>query len=62
MIKKIKEHANNGDIIILQNLNQIYAFLYDLFNKNFTLKDGKNYARICHGNYTDQYFPVNNFI
>ena len=60
MIKKIKEHANNGDIIILQNLNQIYAFLYDLFNKNFTLKDGKNYARICHGNYTDQYFPVNN--
>ena len=60
MIKKIKEHANNGDIIILQNLNQIYAFLYDLFNKNFTLKDGKKYARICHGNYTDQYFPVNN--
>ena len=59
IISKIQEHAENGDIIILHNLNQIYAFLYDLFNKNFIIKDGKQYARICHGNYSDQYTPIN---
>ena len=59
IINKIQEHAENGDIIILQNLNQVYAFLYDLFNKNFIIKDGKQYARICHGNYSDQYTPIN---
>ena len=41
IINKIQEHGENGDIIILHNLNQIYAFLYDLFNKNFIIKDGK---------------------
>ena len=59
IINKIQEHAENGDIIILQNLSQVYAFLYDLFNKNFIIKDGKQYARICHGNYSDQYTPIN---
>ena len=59
VINKIQEHAERGDIIILQNLNQVYAFLYDLFNKNFIKKDGKEYARICQGNYSDQLTPIN---
>ena len=54
IINKIQEHAGNGDKIILQNLNQVYPFLYDLFNMNYTIKDGKKYVRICHGNFTDQ--------
>ncbi len=58
IINKIQEHGENGDIIILHNLNQIYAFLYDLFNKNFIIKDGKQYARICFGNYSEQHTPI----
>ena len=59
IINKIQEHGENGDIIILHNLNQVYAFLYDLFNKNFVIKDGKQYARICLGNYSEQHTPIN---
>ena len=59
IINKIQEHGENGDIIILHNLNQVYAFLYDLFNKNFIIKDGKQYARICLGNYSEQHTPIN---
>ncbi len=59
IINKIQEHAENGDIIMLHNLNQVYAFLYDLFNKNFIIKDGKQYARICLGNYSEIHTPIN---
>jgi len=58
IINQIQEHAEKGDIIILHNLNQIYAFLYDLFNKNFIIKDGKQYARICLGNISEQLTPI----
>ena len=59
IINKIQEHAENGDIIILHNLYQIYPFLYDLFNKNFIIKDGKQYARICLGNYSELHTLIN---
>ena len=58
IINQIQEHAEKGDIIILHNLKQIYAFLYDLFNKNFIIKDGKQYARICLGNISEQLTPI----
>ena len=51
----------NGNLLILQNLNSIYPFLYDLFNMNYQVKDGKNYARICHGNYSDQLALIDPF-
>jgi hypothetical protein len=56
ILNEIQECAKNekGHILFLQNLNSIYPFLYDLFNMNYLVKDGKNYARICHGNYSDQ--------
>ena len=59
IIGQIQKHAEKDHCIILHNLNQIYAFLYDLFNKNFIKKDGKNYARICHGNYSEQLTHIN---
>ena len=59
MINNIQEHAGKEHLIILQNLNQIYAFLYDLFNMNYIIKDGKKYARICQGNLSDQLTYVN---
>ena len=61
VINDIQEHAKNenGHILFLQNLNSIYPFLYDLFNMNYLIKDGKSYARICHGNYSDQLALIN---
>ena len=41
IISKIQQHAEENHILILQNLNHVYPFLYDLFNKNFIQKDYK---------------------
>ena len=59
IINNILENAERGDTIILNNLKQIYPYLYDLFNKNFIIKDGRQYTRICLGNYYDQLSYVN---
>ena len=59
IINKIQEHAEKEDILMLQNIEQVYGFLYDLFNRNFIKKDKKNYARICQGNFSDQLTLVN---
>ena len=61
VLNDIQDHAKNenGHLLFLQNLGPIYPFLYDLFNMNYTIKDGKNYARICHGNYSDQLALIN---
>ena len=53
-ISEIQNYCNKEMLLILSNLNQIYAFLYDFFNRNFIIKDDKKYARICQGNFTDQ--------
>ena len=54
MINIVQESAAQGYLLVLQNLDQIYAFLYDLFNLNYIQNNGKNYARICHGNNSEQ--------
>ena len=54
MLNILQNHTSNGDIIIYQNLEQIYAYLYDLFNMNYIVNNEKNYARISHGNYSEQ--------
>ena len=59
MINEIQLHAGQDHLIIMQNLKQIYAFLYDLFNMNYIIKDSKKYARICQGNLSDQLTYVN---
>lgn len=61
VLNDIQDHAKNenGHLLFLQNLGSIYPFLYDLFNMNYTIKDGKTYARICHGNYSDQLALIN---
>ena len=54
MINLVQDSATQGHLLVLQNLDQIYAFLYDLFNLNYIQNNGKNYARICHGNNSEQ--------
>jgi len=52
-INRIKNSISKGDILILIDLEGIFDSLFDLFNQNWIKKDGKNYARICLGYYTD---------
>ena len=53
-ISEIQNYCSKEMVLILSNLNQIYPFLYDLFNRNFIIKDDKKYCRICQGNFTEQ--------
>ncbi len=49
MIMNIENNVAEGKVIILSNLDQIYSIFYDLFNKNYIIKDNKKYFRISHG-------------
>ena len=59
-VNEIQDDAKDDKIIILQNLNQIQPFLYDLYNMNYVIKDEQKYARICLDNFNEQLTPVNN--
>ena len=41
-VSEIQDDANQDKLIILQNLNQIQPYLYDLYNMNYTIKGEKN--------------------
>ena len=49
ILNKIQLHMEQGNILILKNLESVYPALYDLFNQNFTEVGKKNYARIAIG-------------
>ena len=53
-ISEIQDYLNKEMVLIISNLNQIYPFLYDIFNRNFITKDDKKYGRICQGNVSEQ--------
>ena len=59
-VNEIQEDAKNDKLIILQNLNQIHPFLYDLYNMNHIIKDEKKYSMVCLDNYNGQLMMVNN--
>ena len=51
-VNEIQEYADQPDkLIILQNLNQIQAYLYDVYNMNYKIIDEQKYARICLDNF-----------
>ena len=58
-VNDIQDDAKSDKLIILQNLNQIQPFLYDLYNMNYIIKDEKKFARICLDNFSEQLTPVN---
>jgi hypothetical protein len=48
----------NGNLLILKNLESVYPSLYDLFNQNFTIYANKNYARLAIGAKTNTFAYV----
>ena len=58
-IYEIQDYIDKPDkILILQNLNQIQPYLYDLYNMNYKIIDEKKYVRICLENFSEQDTPV----
>jgi len=45
---------------IIENLNQIHPFLFDLYNMNYIIKDEKKFVRICLENFSEQLTLVDN--
>ena len=58
-VNEIQDDAKTEKLIILQNLNQIQPFLFDLYNMNYIIKDEQKFARICLDNFSEQLTPVN---
>ena len=59
IIKKIKEDVKEDKLIIIENLNQIHPFLYDLYNMNYIIKEDKKFVRVCLDNFNEQLTLVN---
>ena len=54
IINKIQEDAKEDKLIIIENLNQIHPFLFELYNMNYIIKNGKKIVRICLENFNEQ--------
>ena len=62
IINKIQDDAQADKLIILQNLNLIQPFLYDLYNKNYIIKDEQKYSRIFLDNFNFNLVPIHDLL
>ena len=51
LLNKIQLSLENGDFLVLRNMENIYPSLYNLFNQNFTTLGKKKFSRIAFANY-----------
>ena len=58
-INKIQNDVEKNKLIIIENLNQIHPFLYDLYNMNYNINDNRKYARIINNDFNKQITFVN---
>ena len=58
-VNEIQNYASQEDkLIILQNLNPIQPYLYDLYNMNYKIIDDQKFVRISLENFSEQLTPV----
>ena len=58
VLNRIQAYMENGNILILKNLESVYPSLYDLFNQNFTVISKKHYSRLAVGSNTNSFAYV----
>ena len=58
IMNKIQNDMETGNLVILKDLEAVYPHMYDLFNQNFTVLGGRNYARLAVGNSTNTFSLV----
>ena len=59
VLNRIQVNMENGNILILKDLESVYPAMYDLFNQNFTVLSNKNYARLAVGSSVNTFSLVN---
>ena len=59
IINLIQDDAKENKLILMENLNQIHPFLFDLYNMNYIIKNNKKFVRISMENFNDQLTEVN---
>ena len=59
IINLIQDDAKEDKLIILENLNQIHPFLFDLYNMDYIINNDKKFIRISLENFNDQLTLVN---
>ena len=59
IINQIQNDAKDPKIILIENLDQIHAFLFDLYNMNYQIIEDKKYARVCLDNFDEQLVEIN---
>ena len=52
LLNKIQLNLENGGILVLRNMENIYPSLYNLFNQNFMTLGNKKFSRIAFANYS----------
>ena len=58
-LNRICNEINEEKIIIINNLNQIHSFLYELYKRNNQIINGEKYIRIFLNNINEQLVMVN---
>ena len=58
ILKNIQVEMEEGNLLILSDLDKAYPALYELFNQNFSVIDNKKHTRISLGYSNNQYCRV----
>ena len=61
-LREILQNANKDKLIMMQDLNQIQPFLYDLYNKNYIINNGEKYARIYFDKFNECLIIIHIFL
>ena len=59
ILNKIQLQMEQDKILLLADLESIYPSLFDLFNQNFTISNGKKYSRLAMGSSNNTISLVN---
>ena len=59
VLNKIQAYMENGNILIMRDLESVYPSMYDLFNQNFIVLSNKNYIRLPIGSSVNNFSFVN---
>ena len=57
LINQLKRHVMEGDQVIMEEMDDSYAILYDLFNQNFELANNQKMCNITYEDIVDR-FPI----
>ena len=59
IINKLKNSIENGNLVIIKNLEKLYPSLYYLFNQSYEIKGDNKYIKISYGSSYSKYYKLN---